>query len=247
MYHFHSRVRYSEIGEDGCLTLTGMINYLQDCSTFQSEDSGVGVKYMEGRGKAWMLSSWRIQIARYPELGEPVTIGTWHCGNKGIYGYRNFIMEDAAGKRLLEAESSWFLLDLKTGLPCRVTEEDVKAYGMPEAALDLGTAPRKVLLPEAYEDGRAIAVSHHHIDTNHHVNNAQYVEIAREAAAISRPIRELRVDYRKAAVLGDRIYPRISRGQEEVTVALLSDREEIFAAVWMRLAENHAQDGGKND
>ena len=31
MYQFESRIRYSETGEDGCLTLTGMINYLQDC------------------------------------------------------------------------------------------------------------------------------------------------------------------------------------------------------------------------
>ena len=43
MYQFESRIRYSETGEDGCLTLTGMINYLQDCSIFQSEDMGVGV------------------------------------------------------------------------------------------------------------------------------------------------------------------------------------------------------------
>ena len=34
MYQFESRIRYSETGEDGCLTLTGMINYLQDCSIF---------------------------------------------------------------------------------------------------------------------------------------------------------------------------------------------------------------------
>lgn len=39
-YSFDSRVRYSEIGEDRHLTLNGMINYFQDCSTFQSEAAG---------------------------------------------------------------------------------------------------------------------------------------------------------------------------------------------------------------
>mgnify|MGYP000603361539 CR=1 FL=1 len=34
-YSFTSRIRYSEIGEDGNLTLPGLINYFQDCSTFQ--------------------------------------------------------------------------------------------------------------------------------------------------------------------------------------------------------------------
>ena len=42
-YSFTSRIRYSEIGEDGNLTLPGLINYFQDCSTFQSEAIGEGV------------------------------------------------------------------------------------------------------------------------------------------------------------------------------------------------------------
>ena len=35
MYSFDSRVRYSEVDEDRKLSLTGVINYMQDCSTFQ--------------------------------------------------------------------------------------------------------------------------------------------------------------------------------------------------------------------
>ena len=38
MYSFDSFVRYSEVGEDKKLTLDGIINYFQDCSTFQSEE-----------------------------------------------------------------------------------------------------------------------------------------------------------------------------------------------------------------
>ena len=34
MYSFKSRVRYSEVGEDKKLSLNGIINYFQDCSTF---------------------------------------------------------------------------------------------------------------------------------------------------------------------------------------------------------------------
>ena len=43
MYTFKSRVRYSEIDADGRLGILGMMNYLQDGSTFHSEDAGVGV------------------------------------------------------------------------------------------------------------------------------------------------------------------------------------------------------------
>ena len=47
MYQFKSRVRYSETGVDARLSLMGIMNYMQDCSTFQSEDCGVGLAYLE--------------------------------------------------------------------------------------------------------------------------------------------------------------------------------------------------------
>ena len=60
----------------------------------------------------------------------------------------------------------------------------------------------------------------HHIDSNHHVNNAQYAQIAREVLPDCFKIAELRIEYKKAAVLGDVIIPRISTGKEGYTVAL---------------------------
>ncbi len=237
MYQFNSRIRYSETGEDGCLTLTGMINYLQDCSIFQSEDMGVGVTYLDTVRKAWMLSAWRIRILRYPRQGEQVMIGTWHYGQRGIYGFRNFIMEDEGGKRLVEADSRWFLLDLDTGLPCRVQEEDIAPYGEPSPRLPMEAAGR-IALPSDYEMGRPVVIARHQIDTNHHVNNAQYVEIAREAAGISGAVGQLHVDYKKAAVLGDVLYPGISRRGRETTAVLFNDRQEVCAAVWMEQMED---------
>ncbi len=73
-YSFKGRVRYSEIGEDGCLTLPGIQNYYQDCCTFQSENIGQGMKALEERQRAWVLSSWQIVVNRYPGLGERL----WH-------------------------------------------------------------------------------------------------------------------------------------------------------------------------
>ena len=45
MYTFESRIRYSETGSEGRLTMASLINYFQDCSTFHSEDLGLGVAY----------------------------------------------------------------------------------------------------------------------------------------------------------------------------------------------------------
>ena len=59
MYEFNSRVRYSEIDHHGTLTLPALINYFQDCSTFQSEDVGLGTEVLKAEKRAWILSYWQ--------------------------------------------------------------------------------------------------------------------------------------------------------------------------------------------
>ena len=235
MYTFNSRVRYSETDEEGRLSILGIINYMQDCSTFQSEDAGVGVAYLDASQKAWLLSSWQIMIDRYPRLGETITVGTWHCAFKGIYGYRNFVLRDEGGSDVVRAESRWFLYDTMKNAPVRVRREDIAPYGMPEPRLELSPAPRKIPIPDQCETREAIVVSRHHIDTNHHVNNAQYVEMAREAIPEGLVIREIRADYKKAAVLGDILIPQVSRGQDYAwTVVLAGSTGEAGAVIWLK-------------
>ena len=233
MYTFDSRIRYSETDETGALSLLGVINYMQDCSTFQSEDIGLGVEYLEKKKRAWLLSSWRIVIDRYPVLGERIKIGTWATSSKGIYGYRDFVIMDQDGNYLVRAESIWFFCDTEKMVPVRVMPEDVAAYGN-EEALDLGKAPRKILIPEEYEEGIPVTIATHHLDTNHHVNNAQYVDIARELVPSGTEIGEIRAEYRKAAVLGDEIVVKRAREGMSHLVSLCNANGDVFANVELK-------------
>ena len=71
----------------------------------------------------------------------------------------------------------------------------------------------------------------HHLDTNHHVNNAWYVELARGAVPDLAEIREIRAEYKKAALLGDVLIPRTFRDPRgEWIVALTGENGEISAA-----------------
>ena len=76
-YEFTSRVRYSEIGPDGRLTLSGLVNYLQDCAVFHSESIGYGPEVWARRQASWIITSWQIVINEFPKLAEEVTTKTW--------------------------------------------------------------------------------------------------------------------------------------------------------------------------
>ena len=87
-----------------------------------------------------------------------------------------------------------------------------------------------------------LVIGRHHLDTNHHVNNSQYVEIAKDAIPVGLKIREIRADYKKAARLGDTVIPRITpAGQGQWTVALVNETGELYAAVWLGGQEQPGQ------
>ena len=90
------------------------MNYMQDCSTMQSEDAGVGIGYLGREKKAWLLSSWQIVIGRRPVLGERIKVLTWPYAVKGLYALRNFAILDEKGEYLVKANSYWFLMNTET-------------------------------------------------------------------------------------------------------------------------------------
>lgn len=233
MYEFGGRVRYSEIDHTGKMTLPALINYFQDCSTFHSEAVGLGMGRLKADRKAWVLSYWQVIVERYPELGEQITTGTFPTEFKGLYGNRNFYMKDGQGKQIACANSIWVFMDLEKGRPTRPAKEHIEPYGT-EAPLDMPYEGRKILMPEECEEMEPFPVCRYHIDTNEHVNNCQYVQMALEVLPREMTVRQLRVDYKRSAVLGDIIYPKVSRETERTVVELCDADKKPYAVLELK-------------
>lgn len=230
MYRVNHRVRYSEISENGMVSISKIIDYFQDCSTFQSEDVGLGLKYLYDKERAWLLSSWQIIINRYPAFGEKLSIGTWPYDSKSIYGYRNFDIIDENGDRIVEANSIWFYVDTASMKPVKIADEDILPYGL-ENKLDMDYSPRKIILPDNFKNLDEIKVMKYHIDTNAHVNNAKYVEIAESLLSPEFNVYQMRVDYKKAAFLNDILYPKIAINNEICTIRLCDFEDNNYVVV----------------
>lgn len=232
-YEFEGRVRYSEIDHRGTMTLPALINYFQDCSTFHSEMVGLGMEHLRQEKKAWVLSYWQILIERYPKLCEKITVGTFATEFKGLFGNRNFYMKDGEGRLTACANSIWVFMDLEKGRPCRPAKENIDPYGVHEP-LDMHYEGRKIAMPDELDDREAFPVRKYHIDTNEHVNNCQYVQMALEMLPADLSVKQVRVDYKKSAVLGDMIFPRIANTKERYIVELCDDRKVPYAVVEMK-------------
>lgn len=214
MYTFDSRVRYSETDSEGRLTMEALLNYFQDCSTFQSEDLGVGIRYLKEKNRVWVLSSWQIVVDRFPELCEHITVGTFPYDFKGCFGLRNFFMKDTAGNFLAKANTIWTLIDTESFKPVRVGEEFYQKYQF-EEKLDMEYAGRKVADPVEGHLAEEIVVRAQHLDVNHHVNNGQYVGMAMEFLPEGFKITQMRAEYRRQAFLHDVLHPYVSVRKKE--------------------------------
>ena len=89
-YTIDGRIRFSEVDHTRRITLPGIVNYFQDCSTFQSEDLGLGIEHCSEKKRAWILSSWQVVVERYPKIGEKIQTSTWSTDFNGLFGERNF-------------------------------------------------------------------------------------------------------------------------------------------------------------
>ena len=124
----------------------------------------------------------------------------------------------------------WVYMDMKKGRPCRPAKEEVEAY-RPEAPLDVEFAPRKIVLPKELEDGESFPVRRHQIDTNEHVNNCQYIQMAIDVVPECERAGQIRVEYKKSAVMGDIIYPKMAVEEQRKIVELCDAEGNPYAVV----------------
>lgn len=230
MFCFESVVRYSEIDANGYMTLPSVLDLLQDCCTFQSEEIGAGLEYLRNTHRAWVLSSWQVVICRYPKMGEKIKAYTWPYRFKSFIGYRNFKVEDAQGAVIAYANSIWSFLDTDSGRPVKVPKEIEERYIF-DPPYEMAYADRKIRMAEGMRDEEAIRVGRFHIDTNHHVNNSKYIMMAEEYLPEGFKVGELRAEYKKAAVLSDMIYPRVREMPNSVQVSLDNGKREPYAVI----------------
>ena len=230
MYSFNSIIRYSEVDKNGSLTMESLLDYFQDCSTFQTEDGPAPMEYLREKSLAWVVNSWQIEVKRYPKLCEQVVIGTIPYKLRGYFGHRNFFMDTSAGERLAMANSVWTLLDMSKNLPARITPEMADAYPLGDP-IDMEYGDRKIHLPE---DGEVIGadeilITSHHLDTNNHVNNGQYLRMAIDCLPVKDIcISSMRAEYKKQAREGDILVPKVVKVSKNGIMAYtisLNDKE----------------------
>ena len=230
MYQYESKVRFSETDEKRRLTLEGIVDYFQDCSTFQTEELGVGFSYLLPKNLTWVLVYWHIVVEEYPSLGEKIVVSTIPYDFKGFLGKRNFFMEKAEGDIIVKADSMWSLLDMKKMIPVKVPEDVVQKYPK-EEKIEMEYLPRKITIQGEERKEEPLVILRQHLDCNNHVNNGQYIKIAAVYLPKDYEIHQMRAEYKKQAHLGEELFPYIYENEDTIIVSLCDEKKQPFVVV----------------
>ena len=231
IFTMDGKIRYSEVSEDKRLTVTSLVNYLQDSVMLHSEFVGEGIKSLGARNEGWFLTAWQIDIDDVPSVYDDVKVHTSPYDFKGGFGFRNFWIENTEGKRMVAANSCWIFMDLDKMSPKKITEEAMAPYLPMIPAIEMEYLPRKIKVPADCEALETVKVTSDLLDSNHHVNNCQYIATAMKVLGLNKMPRRIRTEYKKAAVLDEVFHPFYKEENGNFLVDLQDGNGTTFAVV----------------
>jgi len=210
-YKMEFEVHYHEVNPYERATPLTILHYLEDAAISHSESVGQGIERLKAQKQAWILNEWHLQMDRYPVLGEKVMIETWSAGFERFYGTRDFLITDKHQKIIGRATSLWIFYNTERKRPSRIPPDFLEAYGV-----DLTRAIKEPLGQYQIEEGdqegeieQIFTVRRSDIDTNGHVNNANYLqwmlEVVPEDIYLNYHLAALKITYKKAATYGSSI------------------------------------------
>ena len=250
MYEMKIQVRYSEVDQSGVARLHQILEYFQDCGMFQSEELGLGVEEDQKNHRAWYLIAWNVKIIRHPKMSEHITVTTQAYKMRGFYGYRRYSILDEEGEAIVLAEAIWILMDTKKMLPMKVSKEIADIYVEKDADTTV-RINRKIDDNGEWKQQESIEVTKQYLDSNNHVNNTVYalwsehvsgivgkiVNVKAEEDVLSENVnvKEVRIDYRKAAMFKETIQVFTQQQENIFKVKYIKPDGEVAALVEMIL------------
>ena len=149
-------------------------------------------------------------------------------------GYRSYSILDEEGEAIVLAEAIWILMDTKKMLPMKVSKEIADIY----VEKDVDTTVRinrKIDDNGEWKQQESIEVTKQYLDSNNHVNNTVYALWSEDVLSENVNVKEVRIDYRKAAMFKETIQVFTQQQENIFKVKYIKPDGEVAALVEMIL------------
>jgi medium-chain acyl-[acyl-carrier-protein] hydrolase len=169
----HLQTKSFFVNRFGKLSTSHMFYQMQEIAWEHADILGFGYEKLKKDQQFWVLSRLWVKINRRPEWTENFSLETWSRGTDGFYGYRDFNFVDQQGKNIIQATSSWLVLDVKSKRIMRLT--DFNNFPKYEESVFKENSGR-IKPANSNEELQFTPVRFNEIDINQHFNTGRYIE-----------------------------------------------------------------------
>lgn len=207
---------------------------MQDIAWEHADISGFGYDRLKRDQQFWVLSRLLMKIRRRPEWGEDFILETWSRGTDGFFAYRDFNFLDQSEIPIIQATSSWLILNLQSKRIVRLS--DFKEFPAYKESI-FNSNPVKVGAPKNDGPLHFTPVLFYEIDINQHFNTGRYIERIMNAFDFpfhqKHELTELEVNFLKEGLPSDRLAVKkefLNENNQICSVVRESDNADLVRA-----------------
>ena len=228
------------INRFGKLSTSYLFYQMQEIAWEHANVLGFGYEQLHPKQQFWVLSRLLVKIKRRPEWKENFTLETWSRGTDGFYGYRDYNFVDENGNSIIQATSSWLVLDMKLHRIVRLS--NFKDFPKYEESV-FGNNADKVKSPQSDEELFFTPVLFNEIDINQHFNTGRYIERIIDSYSFDfhedKELIEFEINFLKEGMPTDRLAVKkqyLNENNHLCSVVRESDGVELIRArlVWSK-------------
>lgn len=155
---------------------------LQESAAHHADAWGMSIPALMEQGRTWVLARLAMELdGPRPAWKDDVEVETWSAGFRGRIAEREFLVRKKnSGEIVARASSVWFVIDLGSRRPVRLTEYEGRDEPEPDKSSGV-KVEGKIELPASAGIETPLAVRASDLDLNGHVNNVRYLQWLYEA------------------------------------------------------------------
>jgi len=200
-FRVKTAVNVHDVDYNGIAKTSAIMRYIQTAAQSQLTENGMSYDKLKERGRAFILSRFKLEVLKPLIADTPLTAITFPCESRGYSFLRCYALEEN-GITVARAISVWALINTDNHGLVRVNDFELGLPTLPP--LDLILNPMK--LPSAVAEVGAYGVHYGDVDRNKHMNNTAYPDMYSSFLPMEgKMIRSLAINYQNEARLGEKL------------------------------------------
>lgn len=214
------------------IRLSSLMRYMQDTATNHADKIKIGHSELEKDRNIWVVIRMQIEVNRLPKLDEEFIVTTHPGKSKSFLFPRYFQVYDKHNNLLLNASSTWVVLNYDTR---KVVINPFKDRKLPEEE-DKHDLPLPEKVPgEAKNLIETRRAKYSEVDMNGHINNTRYVDYILDLHDSKfhqeKMVSSILINFDKEIMEGDNIELYSNNTEPEVIHGLVNGQNSFSAKV----------------